>query len=225
MSDSASIDSFIDKWRARWPEWNVLSAFVPAAQRQRLWAWMSLLQELGDAAWAGSDPTPGLAKLAWWQEELRGWARGARRHPLGETLQKLDAPWETLANALRALPASRADAAPAEDVAALLPLAAAILACEAALFGDSGASANAVETRDGVPMLCVLRGERALAQGDRDAARTLSRGWPGVQATRPRRLQNLLLRHRLQAFAEGAEPRPPGPLRLLFAGWRAARGD
>src|SRR5690606_20699556 len=59
---------FIDKWRARWPEWEIASVFVPEAQRPLAEAWFSLLQELTDAAWGGADPTPGLAKLAWWQE-------------------------------------------------------------------------------------------------------------------------------------------------------------
>ena len=100
MSDSASLDSFVDKWRQRWPEWGLASVFVPAAQRGRLSAWLALLQELREAAWGGGDPTPGLAKLAWWQEELRGWEKGARRHPLGAVLQPRQAPWRALGLAL-----------------------------------------------------------------------------------------------------------------------------
>ena len=45
----------------------------------------------------------GLAKLAWWQEELRGWAKGARRHPLGVRLQKAAVDWNAVADALPAL--------------------------------------------------------------------------------------------------------------------------
>ena len=47
--DDAS-QSFIDKWRARWPEWAVAQVFVPATQRPTALAWASLLQELTDAA-------------------------------------------------------------------------------------------------------------------------------------------------------------------------------
>ena len=220
MNDSASLDSFLDKWRSRWPEWGVLSAFVPAAQQPRLSAWMALLQELGDAAWAGADPTPGLAKLAWWQEELRGWTRGARRHPLGDTLHRLDAPWEALALALSSLPASRAPGTQAEDDAGLRPLAGAILDCEAALFGEPGPSAD---SRDQSSMLAALRGERALLQGDRDAARRALQEMTHMRATRPRRLQQLLLQHRLEASADATPTRGMGPVRLLFAGWRTAR--
>ena len=61
-----SLDSFLDKWRTRWPEWAVAQAFVPPAQRDIALAWAALQQELTDAAWGGSDPRPGEAKLAWW---------------------------------------------------------------------------------------------------------------------------------------------------------------
>ena len=98
--------------------------------------WKSKLK-LGDAAWAGTDATPGLAKLAWWQDELQGWAKGARRHPLGAQLQRVDAPWQTLALALRLLPATREHPADtARNLAQLQDLALAIAACESRLFGD-----------------------------------------------------------------------------------------
>ncbi|HEU0307199.1 MAG TPA: phytoene/squalene synthase family protein, partial [Lysobacter sp.] len=93
MSDREAIGSFIDKWRARWPEWTVAEVFVPREQRDSTLAWMALLQELTDAAWGGSDPRPGEAKLGWWAEELQGWSRGIRRHPLGQVLQKFPVPW------------------------------------------------------------------------------------------------------------------------------------
>src|SRR5262245_47654992 len=102
-----AVESFIDKWRARWPEWTVAQVFVPAAQRPVATAWASLLQELTDAAWGGSDARPGEAKLAWWGEELQGWVQGRRRHPLGAVLQRLPAPWAQLAASLPALRESR----------------------------------------------------------------------------------------------------------------------
>src|SRR3546814_3703825 len=94
-------DEFIAKWRTRWPEWNIGVVFLPDAQRETAFAWFALVQELTDAAWSGADATPGLAKLAWWNEELQGWAKGARRHPLGAVLQPLSAPWTPLAASLR----------------------------------------------------------------------------------------------------------------------------
>ena len=225
MSDSASLDSFIDKWRQRWPEWGLASVFVPATQRATLSAWLALLQELRDAAWAGSDPTPGLAKLAWWQEELRGWSKGARRHPLGEALQKLDAPWDALARSLTALPATRAPTDAGEDRAQLRTFAAGVLACESDLFGAGEPRPGDV---DGV--VEALRAERALVQGDLDGAVRLLPALAaagGASLVRPRRLQQALVRERVRLAArhgdEDGRSRTP-PLRLLFAAWRAARG-
>src|SRR3546814_18341740 len=80
-------DEFTAKWRTRWPEWSIGMVFLPDAQRETAFAWFALVPELTDAAWSGADATPGLAKLAWWNEELPGWAKGARRHPLGAVLQ------------------------------------------------------------------------------------------------------------------------------------------
>lgn len=221
MTDSASLDSFIDKWRTRWPEWDALLAFVPAAQRPLAAAWFSLLQELRDAAWSGSDPVPGLAKLAWWQEELRGWTKGARRHPLGEALQPLQAPWDALGGALSALPATRAPGSEDDNTAALEAFAGSLLACETALFG--GVDPQPVQIAG---VAAGLRAERALSQGDREAAVRLQRlpDAPAAAPTRPRRLQQTAVRERLRLLAAGAAPSRRAPLRLLFAAWRAARG-
>lgn len=224
MSESASLDSFVDKWRQRWPEWGLASVFVPAAQRTRLAAWFALLQELREAAWAGSDPTPGLAKLAWWQEELRGWGRGARRHPLGEALQKLDADWDRFGRALAALPATRMPDVAREDQAALRTFASGVLACESDLFGG-GEPAPADLDR----VVDALRAERALVQGDPAAgARLLSslEAARGGSLTRPRRLQTAIVRERMRGAAQDAAgpPRPASAWRLLWSAWRAARG-
>ena len=224
MSDSASLDGFVDKWRQCWPEWGLASVFVPAVQRGRLSAWLALLHELREAAWGGGDPTPGLAKLAWWQEELRGWAKGARRHPLGEALQKLDAHWDALGKSLAALPGTRAPLDAREDQALLRTFATSMLACESDLFGGGEPGPDDV---DGVVEL--LRAERVLVQGDSEAAARLlpaletTRGASSL--TRPRRLQQAIVRERLRLAARDAGDRGRIlPLRLLFAAWRAARG-
>src|SRR5690606_34599069 len=117
-----------DKWRARWPEWQVAEVFLPAATRARLLAWFALRQELVDAAWAGADPRPGEAKLAWWAEELQGWSQGRRRHPLGIALQSLGAPWERLAAALPVLAAARDRAVDLAEARDALPAFAAVVA-------------------------------------------------------------------------------------------------
>ena len=61
MEGREDLDSFLGKWRQRWPEWRVAEAFVPSASRDTTLAWMSLRQELAEAAWAGVYPRPGEA--------------------------------------------------------------------------------------------------------------------------------------------------------------------
>ncbi|HVI59771.1 MAG TPA: phytoene/squalene synthase family protein [Luteimonas sp.] len=208
-------DEFIAKWRTRWPEWGIGGAFLPPSQRDPAQAWFALLQELTDAAWAGADATPGLAKLAWWNEELQGWGKGARRHPLGARLQPLAAPWIELAAALRALQSVR-DAAPGEEGDGLGPFAGAAARCEAALFDGEP---------DAAEVLRDLQAERLLLHGDAEGAISLLSSWPGRgKGPRARRLQSAFLRQRLRALAAGSPARPPSPLRSLWLGWRAARG-
>ncbi len=222
-----SLDSFIDKWRARWPEWGIAEAFLARPLRTPVAAWFSLLQELHDAAWAGAEPAPGLAKLAWWQEELRGWSRGARRHPLGEALQRLDADWDALGQALARLPATREPLTPDDGARALQAWAAGVLHCEAALFG--GRSPGPEGPGSGL-FSDALRIERALARGNLDAAlalRATLEAAPGAAMGRPRRLRQAMLRERLRVLAAqrpDALRRPVPPLRMLWASWRAARG-
>ncbi len=233
MSDPTALAGFVAKWHARWPEWSIARVFVPAAQRDIVAAWFALLQELTDAAWGGSDATPGLAKLAWWQEELRGWSKGARRHPLGDSLQRLPAPWGALGASLMALQQSRERADDAEAAIRITrPFAAAVAECEAALFGTPGdASALLGETllaerllsdpqaavpsrlpaNDGAPMDPVAAW-----------ALELQSAWP-MAATRPRRLQAAVLRARLGAFAVSGRNEPLAPWRTLIVAWRAAR--
>ena len=207
---------FIAKWRTRWPEWALAMVFVPAAQRDVVEAWFTLLQELTDAAWAGSDPTPGLAKLAWWQDELGGWEKGARRHPLGGVLQPLHAPWRTLGLGLPALRAMRGDddgglpmAMPAADGRVF---AEAVAACEAALFGGR-ADAAAVAA-----VMATLAGERQLSGRQAPGGSTPEAVVAVRAGTRPRGIQLALLQAR-QVRPERAVP----PLRVLAAAWRGAR--
>lgn len=135
MTDSAALDTFLQKWRTRWPEWAIAEAFVPASQRPLAQAWLALRGELAEAAWGGEDPTPGAAKLGWWEEELRGWARGARRHPLGLALQRQPVDWARLADGIPALRLRRQpEGDQAQTLAGLAGYAQGLATVSAALF-------------------------------------------------------------------------------------------
>jgi hypothetical protein len=222
MTDTRALESFVAKWRMRWPEWSVAEVFVPAAQREVAAAWFALLQELTDAAWAGDDPTPGLAKLAWWQEELSGWAQGRRRHPLGGVLQGHDAPWHGLASVLPVLQASRVpppDAVSALDL--LRGFTGTAAAVEQALFetrhdfataDEISATLLAVHARwrtDGAEAIPAKRASGLLAQ------------WPARPGPLPRRILAALARARLRSGAPASRALPPW--RALWVAWRAAR--
>lgn len=231
--DAEALDSFIDKWRARWPEWSVAEVFVPSAQRGTALAWASLQQELTDAAWGGSDARPGEAKLMWWQEELLGWSLGRRRHPLGAVLQRLPAPWAALAAALPALRDSRERPRDASEAfSGLMPLASAAAAIEQALFAGAGADAATARlisatwlqarlARDGasaVPLDVLARA----GEGDAEASWRdgLLREWPAAgHASRPRQLWAAIAYARSR---RGAAGRPLPAWAALWAAWRGA---
>jgi len=235
-SEADALEGFLGKWRARWPEWVVMEAFVPQAQRATVLAWAALQQEMTDAAWGGQDPRPGELKLAWWQEELHGWTKGRRRHPLGSVLQRHQAPWATLAAALPQLPASRERARdPEEAVAALRGFSESVAMVDGALFAPGDASAAAA---DASVVTAVLLAARAVQPGDahlplsemlradREAALAswrehLVRSWPAPAAsTRPRRLWAALASARL---GQADPARPLGSWRALTTAWRGAR--
>ena len=215
--------AFVDKWRARWPEWTLAMVFVPTSQRTRVESWFALLQELTDAAWGGGDPTPGLAKLAWWQEELSGWSRGARRHPLGAALQPCVAPWRELGLALPALRAlrdgqdvdsgARGEAGGLPTMVADHAFALAVANCEHALFGG-----RAVDAAAGAAVAATLDGERRLSQGGHAGADPGSGSATSRPGSRPRAIHGALLQARRRAAGRAVRPLP-----ALFAAWRGAR--
>ena len=219
MDGARGAGDFVAKWRARWPEWAIAEVFVPAPRRGIAQAWMTLLQELGDAAWGGEDVRPGEAKLTWWAEELLGWSRGARRHPLGQALSPRAASWDALA--------------------AVAPFAVAAAAVEAEVSGtpattsSSGDLASALLAErllhhpDGAVPLQLLAGQAdAEAAGGAWAAALLD-AWPaGAPVARARRLHAMLQRARLGQRAAGVEaPRPLSRGRTLWRAWQAARRD
>lgn len=239
MTESSGIDTFTDKWRARWPEWRVAEVFVPRDERERMLAWFALRQELTDAAWGGSDSQPGEAKLAWWAEELDGWAQGRRRHPLGQVLQCQPVHWGMLVACLPALHASRASSQDtAQAINVLEPFAEGLAGVAATLYRcDTPAPARSV--------VVGLLAERLLTHGSgavpryiqaepdaagpdaaaRAWANELLQSWPRAHdGARAGRIHAALLRVRLQAFAAGKLASVPVSYwRALHTAWRAAR--
>lgn len=220
MDATQPASSFVEPWRAQWPEWTLAEVFVPPAQRDVASAWFALMHVFAEAAWGGQDPTPGLAKLAWWQEELRGWAKGARRHPLGALLQPQPAPWGALADAMGALRHRELPADPAAAMQALHAFAVAVGQVEAALFGGAHAGGTPGASATPVAMLAPA----ALAHGGDRAARSLH-GMASATQPGPRtaRLFGALVALRLRAAHADGLWRPASRWRSLWALWRAAR--
>jgi hypothetical protein len=227
MSDGEALKGFTDKWLAHWPEWPVAEVFVATEQRALARAWFCLRDEMTEAAWGGEDSRPGDAKLGWWMEELDGWSRGARRHPLGLTLQPLAAPWTNLAACLPALRASRER--PRDMDAALFslePYAEALAGVAQHLFG-AGTLAPARSVVISLLAERVLRHpDHATPLGDIDArgwASKLLQQWPAPgEGSCPGRIHAAMVRGRLQRFVVG-KPLVLPRLTALAMAWRAAR--
>lgn len=143
MSGMDAIDedvtAFFAKAEARDPILGAAVGFVPAASRGRFRAWVALLSELRECAFELSDPRVTAAKAGWWAEELDGMARGAARHPLSRRLAREGLRWRGVSDTLLEV---AADLDPAGDlegaIAALSPLARALVAVEDPLFGAAG---------------------------------------------------------------------------------------
>jgi phytoene/squalene synthetase len=233
VSDQAALEAFLDKWRARWPEWRIAEVFVPARERAKTLAWLALRQELADAAWEGADPLPGAAKLTWWNDELRGWTQGRRRHPLGLALQRVAAPWDALADALPVLEAARevplqAGEGVASLHATLAPFAVAGEGVSAAIAADAGrpAAPSGADIPAGA-LAAILAAMRAMARdGEPGAAKALLGAWPSrPNGVRVDRIFAALARDRLRALPAQEGPRnlAPSHWHVLWAAWRAGR--
>jgi hypothetical protein len=227
MSTTSALDSFLDKWRQRWPEWTVAERFVMPAQQPLAVAWFTLLQEFEDIMNISGDTLPADAKLAWWQQELRDWSSRRSRHPLGRLLEPVAAPWSELAQALPAVQEIRSQPLSLEAALALLqPFAQAVVAVEAVLFErarDSDARAIAVQW---LAARLVAAGASAAPAGtDVPAWRAqLLSNWPAKPAlAQPHRLWSRLARLRLQREQAGQAAWPP-PLLQLWHAWRAGSG-
>lgn len=235
MVVSTALDSFLDKWRTRWPEWSQVEGFIPASQRPQVVAWFSLLQEFDDILNIAGDPLPADAKLAWWGEELRGWSAQRSKHPLGRLLEPVRAPWAELSQTLPGLIDARAPAAdPQQARQSLQAYANAVAAVERAMFdcqgrGDAGAPvltqtlAQRLHDSGGDAVPQNLKSTDA-EQSSQHWATELLAHWPlRVAGPRPRRLYASLARARLQARLRGG-PYQPSPAGLLWRSWWAARG-
>jgi hypothetical protein len=153
--------------------------------------------------------------LAWWQEELRAWAKGARRHPLGALLQPAAVPWPALADAMTVLRHRELPARPEQALEALQPLAEACAAVEAALFGAPSLPPIAARS---------LLAESAVRSGGAAGASALLRSWPSDRVpARALRLHARLLRLRLQHAAGDGRWAPISRWRTLWNAWRTAR--
>lgn len=240
VDTSQSASAFTAKWQERWPEWRIAQVFVPDSQHAVALAWFALRQELLDAAWAGSDPRPGEAKLGWWAEELLGWTQGRRRHPLGVVLQRTATAWSPLAMAAVALATTREPARDADEaIDRLTPFAQAASAVDAGLL-ESSRPASATAMVAG--LLCeqiVLLGDAAAPlqvrarMAEAGVGQAVARAWagdvlqrwPSQGGSRAGRILSALERQRLARFAAGQAAFGSVPRwSTLWTAWRAARG-
>ena len=206
--------------------------FLAPSRRAQALATCVLWQALADAAWAGEDARPGLAKLAWWQQELDDWASGGGRHPLAAVLAGNDPRWAALARALVAWPELRER--PGDDDerdAVLMPASRAFAMLEGDLGNVSDAEADAALARHALARLRLLhalaRGADAMPLSVGDARvdaqvmawrTTLARPLPGMCPARVHSaLQHALLARHARGHARGS------PWRWPFVCWRAAR--
>lgn len=222
MSDAEALQEFLNKWRGHWPEWAVAEVFLPAAQRAQARAWLALRSELLEAAWGGEDPTPGAAKLGWWEEELAGWARGARRHPLGLALQKCPVDWRALVEAIPALRASRVpDVDCASALAVLMPFAQAQTAIAAGLCAAPSATSAQASAEALLQEWVLHLPERGVVATGTDVPSLLALA-PMQGGARVERIHAALVRERLRRASRGQAGALP-PLAVVWASWQAAR--
>ncbi|AAW75954.1 phytoene/squalene synthase family protein [Xanthomonas oryzae pv. oryzae] len=227
MSQSSALDSFLDKWRTRWPEWSVAEPFIPQLQRPLAAAWFALLQEWEDIMNIAGDPLPADAKLAWWQQELRDWSNQRSRHPLGRVLEPVRAPWAALADTLPAMQTARVQPQSLQQALGTLhAFAEAVVAVEAVLFARTQPGDGAAVAVQWLDARQRVAGDSAAPGGVATAAWRIQllQAWPRkVALARPHRVWSRLARLRLQRALSGRTAYPP-PLQQVWHSWRAASG-
>ncbi|MDP1698586.1 MAG: hypothetical protein Q8L45_12520 [Xanthomonadaceae bacterium] len=244
---------FVDKWLQREPAFVQASLFVAPAQRVLFAHWGALLFCLREAAFELSDPSLRVAKSSWWAQELLALAQGNASHPLAnQLLEHAGAPWAALSMALLQA-ASHSDQTALDTDAAITqmqPLAAAMVAVEAALLGgeadcaatrwaalhllsqrllvgqatdDAGRIPLQLQARFQVSRSAIREGTAAAAVAGYAQQLLLAAPAGGVDAPLFRRMQWLLDRAVLKRLASG-QPAPARPGMLsLWRLWRAAR--
>ncbi|OLG69073.1 phytoene/squalene synthase family protein [Xanthomonas oryzae] len=227
MSQSSALDSFLDKWRTRWPEWSVAEPFIPQLQRPLAAAWFALLQEWEDIMNIAGDPLPADAKLAWWQQELRDWSNQRSRHPLGRVLEPVRAPWAALADTLPAMQTARVQPQSLQQALGTLhAFTEAVVAVEAVLFARTQPGDGAAVAVQWLDARQRVAGDSAAPGGVATAAWRIQllQAWPRkVALARPHRVWSRLARLRLQRALSGRTAYPP-PLQQVWHSWRAASG-
>lgn len=242
---------FVGKWLQREPEMALAEVFCPVADKPVFRAWGALLHELRESLFELSDPGVARIKTAWWAEEMIGLGQGRQRHPLGAELLGRDAPWSQLGRALMVFEADSLRATNTnEAVAALMPLADAVLQVESRLFsaGESAEASRSLaihwllqrlpeglasEDQARIPMHLLARHAVTSAELPTARAEPLLRDWAGelLLALSPALPGAALLRRsragfdqaRLRRLASGNRFGPPPPPFTLWRAWRAAR--
>jgi hypothetical protein len=235
-----AVDTVIEKWRAHWPEWPLAEPFVRrcianarsrgsrCAMNSRMPRGAAAIRARARPSWRGG------------REELQAGARGLRRHPLGNVLQPLPAPWSTLAWSLPALLASRERAGtPMKPLRVIEPFAESVAGVSQTLVRQRQARADGSVAlgllartrarRRGCGRAAGIRGEGGRGRGTGPAARAcaaelLARWPPPHDGSVAGRLHASLVRERLQRFAKGGVSGRPLPAwRALLTSWQAAR--
>uniref|UniRef100_A0A8J8AYM8 Phytoene/squalene synthase family protein n=1 Tax=Coralloluteibacterium stylophorae TaxID=1776034 RepID=A0A8J8AYM8_9GAMM len=252
-AQAEALTGFVAKWHAREPEMAIAEVFCPPPLRERYRAWGALLFELREAVFELSDPRVAMGKTGWWAEELVALEQGRARHPVTQALA--DAPparWTPLAGVL--IEAVQGEARPAGRDAAfadVAPLAAALAAVEAELFGRAAPDPDAAravaahllaqrllvgmggDDRGRVPrhlparhgltsgQLVAPAGASARRDWAADLAAALPRARPAAPLYRRQRLA--ADRARLARARAGRPDAAPPALGSLLRSWRAAR--
>ena len=111
MTDPTALDGFVAKWRARWPEWSVAQVFVPRrAARRRRWPGSRCCRNSPTPPGAAAIPRPAEPSSPGGRKNCAAGRKGARRHPLGDALQRLPAPWTCARRIAAGIARSRASA-------------------------------------------------------------------------------------------------------------------
>ena len=248
---------FVHKWQLREPEMHFAEVFCPAGDKPRFRAWGALLHELRETLFELSDARVTGVKMGWWAEEVIGIGQGRQRHPLSAallgspSLPSSIVPWSELGRAL--LESDVADHRPVDTgqaIASLLPMAAAVIAVESALFaaqpsidanrslaihwllqrlprglssGDQAQIPMQLFARHGITAAQLASGEGAglLPDWGRELAQAMPAQVTGASLIR--RSRHRFDQARLARLAAGKGfADPPAPA-TLWRAWRAAR--